>query len=78
MLHNQWHLKLFEDKGLHRICGSNVTVAENDVGALPYEMMIDALTDLTSYFVKPFDFPMQQAKVKSLNTDTQRKCTSGG
>ena len=41
------YLKLFEDKGLCRICGKNVTVAEeeivavclllNEVGALPYD-----------------------------------------
>ena len=77
------HPKLFEDKGLHRICGKNVTVAEKEIvnvclwlnreGALTYETVIDMLTGLTNCsvtdFVKLFDFLLQKAKVKALDTD---------
>ena len=78
------YIKLFEDKGLCRICGKNVTFSEegivaiclqlNEVDALPYETVIDVLTGLTNCslpdFVKLFDFHLQQAKVKAIDTDT--------
>ena len=58
MLWGGRYLKLFEYKGLHRICGKNVTIAEkkivavhlwlNEVGALPYETVINVLTGLTN------------------------------
>ena len=52
------YLNLFEDKGLCRIHGENVTVAEkekvavclglNEMGALTYEMLIAVLAGLTN------------------------------
>ena len=52
------YLNLFDDKGLCRICGKNVTVAEkdivtvcfqlNEVGDLPCETVTDVFTGLTN------------------------------
>ena len=78
------YLKLLKDKGLHRICGKNITVAEKEivavcfwlkeVGALTYKMVVDVLTGLTNCsvpdFVMLFGFFLQQVKLSVLDTDT--------
>ena len=80
-------LKLFEDKGLCRSYGKNVTVAEkeivavclwlSEVGALPYETVINVLMGLTNYslpnFVKLCHFLLQQTKAKAIDTDTHER-----
>ena len=80
---------MHEDKGPHRILGENVTVAAkrivavclqlNEVGALPYETMMDVLTGLTnssiSDFVRLFGFLLQQAKEKPLDADIYERNT---
>ena len=71
-------------KSICRICCKNVTVAEkeqvavclwlNEVGALTYETVVDVSTSMTNSsvpdFVKMFDFFLQQANVKALDTVT--------
>ena len=45
----------------------------NEVGALPYKRLTDVLTGLTNWsvpdFVRLFNFLLQQAKMKALDTD---------
>ena len=78
------YLKLFEDPCLQTICCKNVTVAENatvnlclwlnEVSVLTYEIVVDVLTGLTNCsvpdIVKLFNFLLQQAKMKALDTVT--------
>ena len=51
----------------------DVCLQLNEVGDLPYETVIDVLTGLTNCsvpdLVKLFDFLLQQAKMKALDTD---------
>lgn len=81
------YLKLFEEKGLRRIRGENVVVAEkeinavctrlNEVGALPEETVVDVLEGLTNCsvpdFTKLFDFLLQAARVNALDLDEANK-----
>ena len=50
------------------------------MGALTCEMVIDVLTGLTNCsipdFMKLFDFFLQQAKVKAIDTNTHEENTS--
>ena len=80
-------LKLFEDKGLSRSCGKNVTVAEKEIlvvglsfsemDALLYETVTDVLMGLTNYllpiFVKLCDFTLQQANAKAVDADAHER-----
>ena len=82
MFHMSWdtimalkkYLKLFEEKGLRRIRGKNVVIAEKEimavctrlkeVNALPDETVVDVLEGLTNCsvpdFTKLFDFLFRQ------------------
>ena len=75
------YLKLFEEKGLRRIRGENVVIAEkeinavcsrlSEVNALPDETVVDVLTGLTNCsvpeFTKLFDYLLQGARVNALD-----------
>ena len=78
------YLKLFQDKGHHGIhVKNNVTVAEkkivavclqlHEVSALPFETVVGVPAGLTDCFMPDFlmlfDFLLQQAKTKALDTD---------
>ena len=77
------YLKLFQEKGLRRIRGENVVIAQKEllavctrldkVNALPSETMIDVLEGLTNFsvpdFTKLFDFFHQLARAASLDDD---------
>ena len=81
------YLKLFEEKGLRRIRGENVVVAEKEivavctrlkeVNALPDETVVDVLEGLTNCsvpdFTKLFDFLLQAARVNALELDEANK-----
>jgi len=81
------YLKLFEEKGLRRICGENVVIAEKEVNAvctrlkevnaLPDETVVDVLEGLTHCsvpeFTKLFDFLLQAARVDALDLDNATK-----
>ena len=83
------YFKLFAEKCLCIIYGENVIVAEkemmdvcfllNEVDVLPNETVINLLTGLINFsvpdFVKLFDFLLQQAKAKVLDTDTHERDT---
>ena len=76
------YIKLLEDKGLHRICGKDVTVAEkeivtecvwsSEVGSSTDETVIDVLTGVMNFsvpdFVNLFDF-LLKVKTKAHDID---------
>ena len=78
------YLKIFEEKGLCRICGKNVAVAEKEInvvcscldkiGALPEETVVNVLNGLMNCFVlkftKLFDFMLQAVCVDALDFNT--------
>ena len=81
------YLKLFEEKGLRRIRGENVVIAEKEivavctrlkeVNALPNETVVDVLKGLTNCsvpdFTELFDFLLQAARVNALELDEANK-----
>ena len=74
------YLKIFEEKGLRRIRGENVAIAEkevnavcarlNKVKALPDKTVVNVLTGLTNCsvpeFKSLFDFMLQAARIQAL------------
>ena len=80
------YLKTFEEKGLRRIRGENVAVAEKEINAvcarldennaLPEETVVDILTGLTRCsvpeFVEFFKFLLQAARAEVLELDETR------
>ena len=56
-----------------------VCLSLNEVGALPYETVVDVIADLANSsvtdFMKLFDFLFEHAKVKALDTDTHEEDT---
>ena len=81
------YLKYFEEKGLRRIRGENVVVAEkeivavctrlNEVNALPEETVVDVLTGLTHCSVPEFKelfmFFLQAARAQALDVNNSFK-----
>ena len=81
------YLKYFEEKGLRRIKGENVVIAEkeivavctrlNEVNALPEETVVDVLTGLTHCSVPDFKelflFFLQAARAEALDVNSSFK-----
>ena len=77
------HLKLYEDEGLHRNCGKNVTVSKkeivavyfslNEVGTLPYKTVLDVITGLTNCSVSDFVFSCTKPRKKLLIMKLMKK-----